>query len=302
MLSCVCHASDLHLQVGAPAAALGSVQRLLVGAGGMSAPLQQQLRRLFPNAALLTAYGMTEACSSMTFQTLPEPAGGGQPAPSTEQGVCVGHPPAGIEMAVLPAGTAAGPGIAGSLHSRRAGAEGEVVTRGPHTLLRYWGMPAETAAVHLPGSWLRTGDVGSMDGQGRVWLRGRVKDTIRSGGETVHASEVERVLASHPAVRAVAVVGTPHGRLGEQVTAVVQLQPGWAWTGPGLPGQMLQQTEGGETVSLVALQQHCRQAGLSPYKLPRAAFASQVPLPMNASGKILKQQLKQLLSKQLSRL
>ena len=268
----------------------------------MPAALQQQLRRLFPNAALLTAYGMTEACSSMTFQTLPEPAGGGQPAPSPEQGVCVGHPPAGIEMAVLPAGTAAGPGVAGVLHSSRAGAQGEVVTRGPHTLLRYWGMPAETAAVYLPGRWLRTGDIGSMDGLGRIWLRGRVKDTIRSGGETVHASEVESVLASHLAVRALAVVGMPHGRLGEQVTAVVQLQPGWAWTGPGLPGQMLQQTEQAATVSLVALQQHCRQVGLSPYKLPRAAFASQAPLPMNASGKILKQQLKQLLFHQLSKL
>eukprot|EP00891_Asterochloris_glomerata_P001619 jgi/Astpho2/1619/fgenesh1_pm.00028_%23_11_t len=287
---------------GAPAAALDSVQRLLVGAGGMSAALQQQLRRLFPNAALLTAYGMTEACSSMTFQMLQEPARTGQRVPSTEQGVCVGRPPAGIEMAVLPAGTEAGPGAAGLLHSSRAGAEGEVVTRGPHTLLRYWGMPAETAAVCLPGSWLRTGDMGSIDGQGQVWLRGRVKDTIRSGGETVHASEVENVLASHLAVRAVAVVGMPHCRLGEQVTAVVQLQPGWAWTGPQLPGQMLQQAEQAETISLEALQQHCRQAGLSPYKLPRAAFATQAPLPMNASGKVLKHQLKQLLSKQLSRM
>ena len=302
VLSCMCHAWDLHLQVGAPAAALGSVQRLLVGAGGMSAALQQQLRRLFPNAALLTAYGMTEACSSMTFQMLPEPAGRGQPAPSTEQGVCVGHPPPGIEMAILPAGAAAGAGAAGMLPSSRAGAEGEMLTRGPHTLLRYWGMPAETAAVYLPGGWLRTGDIGSLDGHGRVWLRGRVKDTIRSGGETVHASEVESVLACHPAVRAVAVVGTPHARLGEQVAAVVQLQPRWSWTGPGLPGQVLQQTEGAVTVSLVALQQHCRQAGLSPYKLPRAAFASQAPLPMNASGKLLKQQLKQLLSKQPSKL
>lgn len=68
-----------------------------------------------------------------------------------------------------------------------------------------------------PDAWLRTGDLGCLDALGQLWLLGRLKDTIKSGGENVYSSEVEAVLQRHPAVAAVAVVGLPHGRLGEQV-------------------------------------------------------------------------------------
>ena len=73
-----------------------------------------------------------------------------------------------------------------------------------------------------PCGWLRTGDLGRLDACGRLWLLGRGMDMIKSGGENVHASEVERVLAAHPAVAAVAVLGLPDERLGELVRA---------WTG-----------------------------------------------------------------------
>jgi acyl-activating enzyme 14 len=72
-----------------------------------------------------------------------------------------------------------------------------------------------------PCGWLRTGDLGRLDGCGRLWLLGRKKDMIKSGGENVHASEVERVLALHPAVADVAVVGLPNERLGEMVRGSV---------------------------------------------------------------------------------
>jgi acyl-activating enzyme 14 len=74
-----------------------------------------------------------------------------------------------------------------------------------------------SAQALLPGGWLRTGDLGALDSAGRLWLVGRAKDTVKSGGENVHAAEVEAALEQHPAVAAAAVVGLPHSRLGEMV-------------------------------------------------------------------------------------
>lgn len=69
-----------------------------------------------------------------------------------------------------------------------------------------------------PSGWLRTGDLGCLDARGALWLVGRVKDVVKSGGENVLGAEVERALARHPGVAAAAVVGLPHARLGEQVS------------------------------------------------------------------------------------
>jgi acyl-activating enzyme 14 len=68
--------------------------------------------------------------------------------------------------------------------------EGRVLTRGLHVMERYWGLPEETAAVLSRDGWLDTGDVGWMDGDGQLWLLGRHKDTIKSGGENVYSLEV----------------------------------------------------------------------------------------------------------------
>lgn len=72
--------------------------------------------------------------------------------------------------------------------------------------------------VLTDNGWLRTGDLGYLDACGVLWLCGRIKDMIKSGGENVYASEVERVLLQHDAVAAAAAVGIPHQRLGEQVS------------------------------------------------------------------------------------
>ncbi|KAL0032371.1 hypothetical protein WJX79_007828 [Trebouxia sp. C0005] len=100
--------------------------------------------------------------------------------------------------------------------------EGELLTRGPHVMMQYWRQPAETASVMLPGGWLRTGDIGAIDPQGQVWLKGRMKDVIRTGGESVHAVEVEKALVQIPAIQAAAVFGLPDERFGEQVRAGLQ--------------------------------------------------------------------------------
>lgn len=97
---------------------------------------------------------------------------------------------------------------------------GEIVTRGLHVMLGYWGDPEASAAARLPGGWLRSGDLGQMDRAGCLWLLGRIKDTVRSGGENVNAAAVEHVLLEVPGVAAAAVVGLPHDRLGEQVSII----------------------------------------------------------------------------------
>ncbi|KAK3259612.1 hypothetical protein CYMTET_31399, partial [Cymbomonas tetramitiformis] len=107
------------------------------------------------------------------------------------------------------------------------------------------GDPEASSAAILPGGWLRTGDIGWMDAAGQLWLCGRQKDVVRTGGENVHATEVEAALSSHPAVLAAAVVGLPHARFGEQVSALVQLRQGWS----SAPGDLHDDAEGSGTGS-----------------------------------------------------
>src|SRR2546426_3730742 len=90
----------------------------------------------------------------------------------------------------------------------------------------YRDRPATAAA--LRDGWLRTGDLGRRDDDGYFFVTGRVKDVIITGGENVSPAEVEEVLRTHPDVAEVAVIGTPHPRWGEQVTAVVVSRPGAA--------------------------------------------------------------------------
>lgn len=173
-----------------------SVQRILLGGGELPQRLQQRLRLLFPAADVLTAYGMTEACSSMTFQSLlPETALGQRSSDAVSgstpaerhtghifaAGVCVGRPPPGIEMAVLLSHSASDTPqmVTDTSLEMQISAEpdraGEVLTRGPHVMLGYWGDPPATVAVTVSGGWLRTGDLGCFDASGNLWLLGRLK-------------------------------------------------------------------------------------------------------------------------------
>ena len=230
-----------------------SVRRVLLGGGELPARLQWRLRLLFPCAQLFTAYGMTEACSSITFSPLDAPrqdfsAAHGHTEAARPAGVCVGVPPPGIDVAILQLPEAAIDSLQDTEADRRQphaqhaaaqeggmaalrdqdtfaepGTAGEVLTRGPHVMLGYWGNASASARAMLqPGGWLRTGDLGLMDARGRLWLLGRLKDVVRSGSENVSAAEVERVLNRLPGVAAAAVVGLPHPRLGEQVGRVAR--------------------------------------------------------------------------------
>jgi acyl-CoA synthetase (AMP-forming)/AMP-acid ligase II len=108
------------------------------------------------------------------------------------------------------------------------GQRGEVIMSGPRVMKGYWRKPEQTAEVMLPGGWLRTGDGGSFDADGYLYLHDRLKDMIVTGGENVYPAEVESVMTGHPAVAEVAVVGVPSADWGESPWAVVVLSPGAA--------------------------------------------------------------------------
>lgn len=151
----------------------------------------------------------------------------------------------------------------------RLGEEGEILSRGPALMTEYFRNPEATAAA-FSGDWFCPGDLGRFDEDGFLYIVGRRKEMIITGGLNVYPAEVERVLYLHPAVQEAAVVGCPDPEWGEAVTAFVQLRPG-------------------HHASAADLIAHCR-AHMASYKKPRAVeFLAE--LPRTTSGKIARQAL-----------
>jgi fatty-acyl-CoA synthase len=150
---------------------------------------------------------------------------------------------------------------------------GEVVHRSPHLMTGYWQDPDRTAAA-FTGGWFHSGDLATIDAHGYLTIVDRKKDMIKTGGENVSSREVEEILYAHDAVREVAVIGMPDPHWVEAITAVLVLKPGSSAT----------------EAQLIA---HCR-ARLSGFKVPKRIALVDM-LPRNASGKILKRELRTLL-------
>jgi len=230
-------AAWLRLPASAPPPAL----RWVLSAG---APLPAELalraeRRL--GAAVRQGYGLTEA----TLSTIDAP-----PAPPTHGSV--GRPVWGVEV--------------------RLAEDGEILVRGQNEMSGYLDDPEATEAVRVDG-WLRTGDVGRIDGAGRLHVIDRKKDLIVRGGNNVHPAEVEAVLCAHPGVAEVAVVGRPDPYWGEEVVAVVVPRGDAALDDLG----------------------RFAAARLSPVKVPRE-LAVVDELPLGPSGKVLKRVLRERLA------
>lgn len=155
------------------------------------------------------------------------------------------------------------------------GEVGEIATRSDMMMDGYLDMPEETDRA-FAGGWFRAGDMAYQDKDGYLYLHGRKKDMIIRGGENIYPVEIETVLAEHPAVVQCAVVGVPHEHWGEIVRAFVSA-PGWSGTDDEL------------TAELLAL---CRDR-LARYKVP-AEVVRRDELPCNASGKILKRELRRV--------
>ena len=155
-------------------------------------------------------------------------------------------------------------------------AQGEILVRGPNVTKGYWGMPDATAKAIDPDGWFHTGDAGFFDEEGFLTISDRIKDMIISGGENVYPAEIESQLMRHPAIAEVGVIGEPDAQWGERVVAVAALKPGL-------------------TLTLEELRAFAEQS-LAHFKLPKRLEIVKA-LPRNATGKILKYQLRQTFAK-----
>lgn len=150
------------------------------------------------------------------------------------------------------------------------GGPGELLVKGPGVMKEYYKDPEATREAIQDG-WLHTGDIARQDSDGFIWLVDRKKDLIITGGENVSPVEIENFFMTHPKIRDIAVIGTPDQRLGELITAIVQVKPGHSVA----EDEVLAFAE-----------------GLPRYKRPRLIYFDQVP--RNATGKIEKPKLREM--------
>jgi len=151
---------------------------------------------------------------------------------------------------------------------------GEIWLKGPTVVRGYLGRERETAEAFTDG-WFHTGDLGRLDADGNLYVVDRLKDVIIRGGENVYAAEVEAALYEHPDITEAAIFGVPDERLGEAVGAVVRVRDG-------------------APLSADDVRAHVAER-LAAFKVPAHVWVTDEELPRNASGKVLKRQLRERL-------
>ena len=238
---------------------LSSLRRIGYGASSMPAEVLRKARVRWPQVGFSTGFGMTELSGNVMFMSPVDhvrAADGGLPILRS-----VGRQmPLARVRVVDEEGRDAGPNT-----------PGEIVVKGDQVLSGYWRNPEATAASFVDG-WFRSGDVGQWDEDGYLYIVDRKKDMILTGGENVYPREVEEILYEHPAVVEAAVLGAPDPTWGEKVVAVVCARAG-------------------ESVSGAELVAFCRER-IASYKKPRHVVFIDA-LPRNASGKVLKRELRE---------
>lgn len=233
------------------------LRQIIYGASPISEHVLVKAMALF-GCSFIQGFGMTELSCAGTFLTEADHVRGLATCPNLL--ASAGRPIPGTEIRIV---DAEGKDCA-------IGEVGQVLFRGPQVFLGYWKLPEATAEA-LQGGWLHSGDAGTVDEDGYLYIRDRIKDMILSGGENVYPAEIEAVLHRHPEVAEASVIGVPDEKWGETVMAVIVLEPG-------------------AKAAEDELDRHCR-ANLGGYKLPRR-YAFVPSLPRNASGKILKRELR----------
>lgn len=231
---------------------LGAVEHLLLTSAPTPPALLAPLAAAFAHSRISNVYTLTESGPARTVMVYDEsrPGSVGRPARQAEVRVVDND---GSDLAV---------GSTGEIWLRRAGVPRREYFRDPEATERMFS-----------GDWLRTGDLGYLDGDGYLYLVDRMDDMIISGGNNVSSLEVENVVGEHPAVSQVAVVGVPHAVLGQQVAAAVVAR---------------------SPVTARDLQCFVRER-LAEYKTPHAVTFVEA-LPRNDSGKVLKGELRETLA------
>jgi long-chain acyl-CoA synthetase len=234
----------------------GSLRTIAHGGSPIATEVVRRAHACFPSADLVEIYGATELSPLATVLV------GEQHLTDEPRGRSCGRPIPGVGVRVLDADG----------RERPRGEVGEVVVRGPNVMQGYWNKPEQTAAVlRDDGYW--TGDLGTMDDEGYLFLVDRSKDMIVSGGENVYSTEVEEVLYRHAAVLEAAVFGVPDDRWGEAVHAVVVVRT---------------QDAGLDPIEIIAF---CGDH-IADYKIPKSIEVRTEPLPKSGPGKILKRELR----------
>jgi acyl-CoA synthetase (AMP-forming)/AMP-acid ligase II len=224
----------------------------------MPLPLLRAALKAWPDTEFIQVYGLTEVGGVITHLMPEAHRDEAHPERLVSAGQCI----PGAEVRVVDPDT---------LADVPTGEHGELWFRTPQLMKGYLNQPEATAEVITEDGWFRTGDMGKVDQDGFVYVQDRLKDLIISGGENIYSPEVERVLAEHPSVMEVAVIGVPDEKWGETVKAVVALNPG------------AEATED----ELIAW---CRES-LASFKCPKSVDVLEA-LPRNPTGKILKRDLR----------
>ncbi len=228
---------------------LATVRLATSGAAKLDSQVQRAISDRF-GVDIVEGYGLTEASPVVT-------SGTGLDAPEGSIGV----PLPGVHVRLVDADG----------HDSLVGDAGELWVKGTNVFAGYWNDPEATSAALTPDGWLRTGDVAVVDDNGFLFLVDRVKDLIIVSGFNVYPAEVEEVIASHPAVAQVAVIGVPHPHSGEAVKAYVVV-------------------EAGASVEEDDIIHHC-EANLARYKCPqKVMFVAEIP--QGTSGKVLRKELR----------
>lgn len=246
-------------------AAITGLHYIVYGAAPMPLPLLHRALSTWPDTKFVQVYGQTELCGAVTALSDADHRDSARPELQLSAGKAV----LGCEIRVVDPETGA---------SLPVGEPGEVWVRSNQNMTGYLNRPESTAETITDDDWVRTGDVGRLDADDYVYIEDRLKDMIITGGENVYGPEVESVLIEHPAVADAAVIGVPDDFWGESVKAIVVAD--------------------GET-DPAGIIEFCRQH-LAGFKCPRTVdFVAE--LPRNASGKILKTQLREPFWKDRSR-
>jgi len=236
-----------------PMTDVSSLECVVYGGSPVPRPVLEQAMRAF-GCGFAQIYGLTETGNTAVCL---RPEDHQRPHLLT----AAGRPYPGVRVKIVdPAGQPLPPGEVG-----------EICIHSPANMVGYYNRPEATAAS-LRSGWVHTGDAGLLDADGYVFVNDRVKDMISSAGENVYPAEVESVLAGHPAIAEIGVIGVPHESWGEQVHAVVVLRPAAA-----LKLHELQEFGHGQ---------------LASFKLPRSMSLAEA-LPRTPSGKIKKVELRE---------
>jgi HIP---CoA ligase len=238
---------------------LASLRLGVTGAAVVPVELVQAMRDELGFDTVLTAYGLTESCGTVTMCRRSDP-------PEIVAGTS-GRAIPGLEVRAVVGDAAVAPGE-----------PGEIVVRGYTVMPGYWGNDAATAETIDAGGWLHTGDIGILDAAGNVTITDRLKDMYVVGGFNAYPAEIEAILRGHEAVGQVAVVGVPDERMGEV---------GCAYIVPTAAA-----ADGRDPVELGRAILSWSREAMANYKVPRSVVLVDA-LPVNASGKVLKRELRQ---------